>query len=173
VVDVAWVRLEPWRDAIASFFDNPAVRPALRGITRVAIASAGPVAPCGATVAGAYLAGWIASRVGFHVDGTTARREDGTTVVLEFSSVSHLAPGEIASVTIESEHNDARVIFDARLAETQDCVLLAVSAGAHTLPSRKIRLPQLDTAALACGVVQQTGRDVVYEAALSAATRIV
>jgi glucose-6-phosphate dehydrogenase assembly protein OpcA len=173
VVDMAWVRLEPWRDAIASFFDNPAVRPAICGITRVAIASAGPVAPCGATVAGAYLAGWIASRVGLHVDGTTARREDGATVVLEFSSVSHLAPGEIAAVTIDSEHNDAHVVFDARLAETQDCMLLAVSAGAHTLPSRRIRFPKLDTAALACGVVQQTGPDVVYESALSAATRIV
>jgi len=173
VVDLAWVSLEPWRDAIASFFDNPAVRPALGGITRIAISTGGPAAACGATVAGAYLAGWIASRVGLHPEGAVWRREDGGAVALSLSAVSDLEPGEVSAVTIESEHNDARVVFEARSTAARDCVSLVVSAGAHHLPSRRIRLPQFDTAALACGVVQQTGRDAIFESALSAAARIV
>jgi glucose-6-phosphate dehydrogenase assembly protein OpcA len=160
VVDLAWVRLEPWRDAVASFFDDPALRPALDGIKRIAIATGGPATARGVSVAGAYLAGWIVSRV------------DGEAVALSFSTVDDLESGEVSAVTIEADHNDTHVVFDARSNAARDGLSLEVRAGAHRLATRRLRLPRLDTAALACGVVQQTDRDPVFRAALSAAVRI-
>jgi glucose-6-phosphate dehydrogenase assembly protein OpcA len=55
VTDLAWLRLEPWREAIASLFDPPAAAEALGGLHAADIQ--GPVNEA------RLLAGWLASRL--------------------------------------------------------------------------------------------------------------
>ena len=40
--DLTWARLEPWREALASFFDGPMMRSHLERLTRVAVSAGGP-----------------------------------------------------------------------------------------------------------------------------------
>jgi glucose-6-phosphate dehydrogenase assembly protein OpcA len=170
VADTAWARTEVWRDAVASFFDNPAVRGALDGIVRIEVSSGGTPSRGGGTVSSAYLAGWLASRLEFRHEAGRWSRRDGGPVELSFRHRPELEAGEIGSAVIEAEHAGTRVVFDASLADRpRRSVRLTVRAGAHGLPARLIRLPDLDEAGLLCGVLQSTGRDAVFDSALTLA----
>jgi glucose-6-phosphate dehydrogenase assembly protein OpcA len=168
VVDAAWMRLEPWREAVASFFDNPALRPALERMTRVRVEAGGRVA-C------AYLAGWLASRLGFRSGGRHGEwaRDDGAPVAFDLVDRGDREAGQIAAVQIEAAQAGDTILFSAKLTEERDdCLVLCVGTEGHRLPSHKIKLPSLDRAALICGVLQRTGPDPIFQAALSAATHI-
>jgi glucose-6-phosphate dehydrogenase assembly protein OpcA len=56
VIDLAWLRLEPWREAIASMFDPPSAAASLGSAKAVSVQ--GPVNEA------RLLAGWLRSRVG-------------------------------------------------------------------------------------------------------------
>jgi glucose-6-phosphate dehydrogenase assembly protein OpcA len=60
--DLAWMRLLPWQDAIAAFFDDPALSEELYTIRSLHIAS-------GSDSEAFYLAGWLASRLGWKPTG--------------------------------------------------------------------------------------------------------
>ena len=160
LADLAWVRLEPWRDAIASFFDNPSLSGALTGITRVRIAAS--------EVAGAYLAGWLVSRMSLRRDGRRWVGGEGQPVEIAFATGDGVGAGEVRSVTIEARHRDAALVLDTTL-EGPDCLRISVGAGAHGLPVKRMRLPAGDEASLLCGVLQRSGSDTVYRQALRAA----
>jgi glucose-6-phosphate dehydrogenase assembly protein OpcA len=169
VVDAAWARLEPWREAIASFFDNPSLRPALERITRISVAGAGPVAF-------AYFAGWLASRLGLRPAGRRGelRRTDGSSVQFEFVEAPVVQPGRAASVRMEAGRDGETIFFDVRLADVNDDRLrLSAFAEGHRLEPRTIKLPARDQCALLCGLLQQTGPDRVYREALDAAAAMV
>lgn len=70
VVDLAWLRSEPWRERIAMSFDPPALRPELGRITAVAVRHHPDSA-----VAALLLIGWLASRLGWK-PGAMVRRTD-------------------------------------------------------------------------------------------------
>ncbi len=65
VRDLAWLRLGPWQDMIAHFFDDPALLGELYSIRQLHIAS-------GSEAEALYLGGWLASRLGWRPSG--ARR---------------------------------------------------------------------------------------------------
>jgi hypothetical protein len=60
VVDLAWLRSTPWRERIATLFNQPSRRPALQRISEVHIRS---VAESGASAL--LLCGWLTSRLGW------------------------------------------------------------------------------------------------------------
>lgn len=167
VIDAAWARQAPWREALASFFDDPALRPALDRITRVEVEAGGPIAH-------AYLCGWIASRLRFRseADGRWSR-PDGVNVEFAFRRIRGLAGGEVAAARIEAELADTPVIFSAGPAdEGSECLSLTVTGEGHSVPRRTIRLPSLDETGMICGLLQRTGRDPVFEEALVLAARM-
>ncbi len=168
ILDGAWIRLEPWREVIASFFDDPSLRPALGGIERLSVSSGGPVAF-------AYLAGWLVSRLGLrHSGGGRWSRPDGALVELTDSRAEGLAAGRVAAVRIEAAHRDTAVVFEAGTAPGRpDRVSLSVTAEGHRLPPRTIDLPWLDETGLVCGLLQRTGRDAVFDDALRQAVRLI
>jgi glucose-6-phosphate dehydrogenase assembly protein OpcA len=168
LIDALWARLAPWREALASFFDDPARRPALDCISRIEVAAGG-------RVAFAYLAGWLASRLGFRPgDDGRWQRPDGAPVELEFSRLDELSAGEIASARIEAEHDGSTVAFTAALAEKREnCLSLSVVTAGRVLPPHVVPLPSLSDAETICGLLQRTGPDPVYDATLTLATRIV
>jgi len=55
VVDLAWIRLRPWRELLASMVDGAAFRPALDDLTSVTVT--------GKASARALLGGWLSSRL--------------------------------------------------------------------------------------------------------------
>jgi glucose-6-phosphate dehydrogenase assembly protein OpcA len=166
VRDLAWARLEPWRDAVASFFDHSALRPALARLRRVEIVAGGPAGRHEATVAGAYLAGWLRSRLG--------RPAGASEPTVDFGRRGELSPGEVGSVTLEAGQGADAIVLRAALFEGhRDCLRCTAEAGDHRLPARRLELPALDEAALLCGVLQETGRDAVFETALVDAAGLV
>ncbi len=56
--DLAWLRIGPWQDMIAGFFDDPALRQELFSIRRLYVAS-------GSASEALYLGGWLATRLGW------------------------------------------------------------------------------------------------------------
>ena len=167
VIDAAWARLAPWREALASFFDDPALRPALDRITRVEIEAGGRIAQ-------AYLSGWLASRLGFRhgADGRWSR-PDGVNVEFAFRRIQGLSGGEVAAARIEAELNSTTVIFTAgRADDRKECLSLTVTGEGRAGPPRMIRLPSLDETGMICGLLQRTGREPVFEEALTLAARV-
>jgi glucose-6-phosphate dehydrogenase assembly protein OpcA len=63
VVDLAWLRSTPWRERIAALFDPPAHRRELGSITKIAVHH-----HPASTVAGLFLLGWLASRLGWSAE---------------------------------------------------------------------------------------------------------
>jgi glucose-6-phosphate dehydrogenase assembly protein OpcA len=168
VIDAAWARLAPWREALASFFDDPALRPALDRITRVEVEAGGRIAQ-------AYLSGWLASRLGFRHD-TDGRwfRPDGVNVEFVFRPVRGLASDEVAAARIEAEQDDTTVIFTAGpVDERKECLSLTVTGEGRAMARHKIRMPSLDETGMICGLLQRTGRDTVFEEALALAVQLV
>src|SRR5262245_39463572 len=66
--DLAWIRLEPWREVVAALFDSALTRPYLDGISRVEIDTGGTTGSRGTAVSGAYIVAWLASRLGWSLD---------------------------------------------------------------------------------------------------------
>jgi glucose-6-phosphate dehydrogenase assembly protein OpcA len=71
VTDLAWVRLEPWRELFAHLFVGAELAPFVRGVEHVEAEDRGDASPA------RLLAGWVASRLGLDlatVDVTTGAR---------------------------------------------------------------------------------------------------
>jgi glucose-6-phosphate dehydrogenase assembly protein OpcA len=100
VVDLAWLRSTPWRERIATLFNQPVSRPQLEQITAIRIRG---VAESGASAL--LLCGWLASRLGW---GAGALTRDGHgrsvgaigSVAVTLESVPQDVPG-LGGITIE------------------------------------------------------------------------
>jgi glucose-6-phosphate dehydrogenase assembly protein OpcA len=68
VVDLAWLRSTPWRERIAATFDPPKLRAELETITAITVRHHPD-----STVAAMLLIGWLASRLGWHLDPLVTR----------------------------------------------------------------------------------------------------
>lgn len=116
VHDLAWIRLVPWREAIAEIFDPTETRPSLRSLREVTIEVTGDgVPPSSAWL----LLGWLASRLGWtpgggNPDTPIFRSESGevrATVRRNHSSPEgliervHLVAGEPHPLDIEITHH--------------------------------------------------------------------
>jgi glucose-6-phosphate dehydrogenase assembly protein OpcA len=104
VVDLAWLRSTPWRERVASTFDPPKARQALREIEAVTVRHH-PVS----AVPGLLFVGWLASRLGWEphalarhggtMHGKLHSRRHEITVDLEATEMS--VPG-LAGVTVRT-----------------------------------------------------------------------
>jgi glucose-6-phosphate dehydrogenase assembly protein OpcA len=161
VGDLAWVRTDPWREIVASMFDGPQAREELARLSRVRVACRGVADACGST--GLYLAGWLASRLGWTVEGPTrARRADGAPVEITLGSCEASVPGRIASVHLET---DQGATFQATRTRVDGPGVRVVALARHP---RLRRVQALDDLALLHGELQRDARDPIFEAALRA-----
>ncbi len=111
VADLAWARLEPWRENVAQFFSPADRRPFLKGISDIGVDYSGEGR--GNRVAAALLVGWLASALGWKLQKAAAGTggivvahfaADGwRPVQVAFRSVpkTQLAQGEISAIRIE------------------------------------------------------------------------
>ena len=109
--DLAWSRLEPWRESVAQFFSPADRRPFLKGISEIGVDYSGEGRAN--RIAAALLVGWFASALGWKLQ--KAAGGAGGTVVAHFGAdgwrpvevafrsvpKAHLAQGEISAIRIE------------------------------------------------------------------------
>ena len=173
VGDLLWVRLERWRELVASQFDSSLTRGYLDWATAVQVTAGGPASERGVTAAGAYLAGWLASRLGWRseADGGTLRRKDGGRVRVELKHDPRFESGRTCSVSIECSDADRPATFVVeRLSPEEDAVRLRMETeGACPLPYIQ-KLAGLDDVSLLCGELERDAHDSVLEDALASAT---
>ena len=114
--DLQWSRLRPWRETIAQFFAPLDRRQFLGGIAEIGVDYEGDGR--GNRIAGALLAGWMASALGWKIKRAAAGaggvvvvyyEVGGRTVEVHFRSTAkeHLAAGELSAVRIAGSSGGA------------------------------------------------------------------
>lgn len=172
--DLTWARQDPWREAIATLFDLEQLRPRLGLLSEVAIQGGGPALTTKLTAAGAYLASWLVSRLGWQPGDRpdSWRRADSGAVRIQFQHDEARAAGELGRVDLVCAGRDGRQQLTAE--RDKDGALLRLSVQGAPLPGlpRLLRLPERDEGALLCGMLQRPAQDPIYEAALACAARM-
>jgi glucose-6-phosphate dehydrogenase assembly protein OpcA len=164
--DLEWARLEPWREAVAALFDDPAAGVLAAHLTKVTIEHGAD-----AVVAGALLAGWIVDRAeaawAAEAPGERERVEVGDAAGERAAPAVVLTPvaGEgVRRLVLETRHPDARL--EVALAEDGRALVLALAAAdACALPARRPHDPA-PLPDLLGRLVAEAAPDELYERAL-------
>jgi glucose-6-phosphate dehydrogenase assembly protein OpcA len=154
--DLAWMRLGPWQDMIAHFFDDPALLEELYQIRSLTIAS-------GSDSEALYLGGWLASRLDWTAagrDAFTDRR--GKTIAFEHHRVGDIR--RVVSVCFDSETS----WYHGEVSE-DDTVVRVWVEGEHAREPRLFPLQAIDNASLLERAVLEPGTDELFETALRSA----
>lgn len=177
VSDLNWFRLLAWRELTAQFFDPLDFRPYLDHLSEAVIECAaeveGPMDCSGAVL----MAAWLASCLGWT---WVSRREeslffqrDGVEIPVALWGRQNpsLSRGEIAGLRLVASHARPPAVFLLRTI-SPNLVLAEVEVPAACPLPRMIGIDRHDEARLLCGVLEEVGRDQVYEAAMGLATQM-
>jgi glucose-6-phosphate dehydrogenase assembly protein OpcA len=85
VVDLAWLRSTPWRERVAATFDPKPMRSELESLSAVTVTHYRD-----STVAAMLLVGWLASRLGWELDGAQFTETDGEDTLLATAGAAGL-----------------------------------------------------------------------------------
>ncbi|MCU0658975.1 MAG: glucose-6-phosphate dehydrogenase assembly protein OpcA [Polyangiaceae bacterium] len=142
LIDLAWMRLYPWRNAVAGAFDTPALRAAVSAIHRLAVRCTGP-APC--APAARLLVGWLASRLRWSLQGTTAASDaqhQHVALQLEAQAVDGVPAGKLLSVELGATFGEAHLLLDVERSPHTTTLQVTRSAEGHGASVRRITLPE-------------------------------
>ena len=158
LADIAYLRLAPWQECVAIFFDGAAAAE-LRDLQRVEIA-------CGSEPEAFYLLGWLASRLQWTPCAADALlNQFGKRVAFEVRREGE--PRRIARIALRS----SRSTFLAEVDGTQETILLSASGSSkHDPRYRAITNPGI--AALVERAILWGHNDQIFRAALAAAGAI-
>ncbi|HUY41060.1 MAG TPA: OpcA/G6PD domain-containing protein [Candidatus Dormibacteraeota bacterium] len=154
--DLAYLRLAPWQEVVADFFDERAFVEDLFDLRRVTIAS-------GSDAEGYYLLGWLASRLSWTPDGNRTFRQKRRARGIAYAIVREGQPRRVKRITLES----GTTRFQAQLCDT-DAVSLEVS-GTKQRPPRVAPLHGVDVASLIERAILHEQRDPVFRESLDVA----
>lgn len=190
VSDLNWARLTSWRTLLASFYDVEEYRDARRNIDRVRIEYVPhSLAPEQVAPKALILAGWLASRLGWHIrrgqslmqgwEGgmphvAVAFEKDGRPLTVEFSGVEReqRMQGWIARIELSAEQDGEAagaqkfIVLrseDGRYLETE------VAVGGETRSARTLVGGDKTEAELVESELEILGHDRIYEEAITAA----
>ncbi|GAC1348847.1 MAG: hypothetical protein NVSMB19_01010 [Vulcanimicrobiaceae bacterium] len=152
--DLAFMRLMPWQDIIAQFFDDPALREDLFSLIGLAIES-------GSDAEAIYLAGWLGSRLSWEVsarDAFTDRR--GTAIA--FAARTKGERRRVHSVELRAHASTYRAELSA---DDASVVCLSV-AGAHAQRLGCVPLHDIENIALIERAILENARDPIFETSL-------
>lgn len=160
--DLAYLRLAPWQEVVADFFDDRAFIEDLFELRRVTVAS-------GSDAEGYYLLGWLASRLEWEPAGRCrfrhAQRDSVRTI--DYGIVREGQARRVRRVTLESQGTQ----FQAELCESGKAVTLEVS-GRKERASRVAPLHDVDIPSLLERAILQQENDRVFCDALEFAGRL-
>lgn len=158
--DLAYLRLEPWQDSIALFFDAKSVIRELFDLRRVEISS-------GSAAEAYYLLGWLASRLEWTPCGPDRFcNRFGTQI--EFSIALDGPPRRISRVALHSSQTQ----FFAQLGREKPEVIALTVSGAVQHPDRWRPIVNIDTASLIERAILTARKDRVFHDSLAAASDI-
>ncbi len=185
--DFTWMRLEPWRQLIAQFFDPAEVQSCLDQLSQVNIAYAEHRRDNGSGFAAALLiVGWLASRLGWQViEPLEPRRAGGWTVPM----ISRGEDGKSRDIQVRLTPDpspDAR--FSVRSVELvaigehdgvfrimrtdKDDMITSSETSAAPYMSRMVYSRRQSTVEMLGDELQNFGSDPVFEDAIRMATRL-
>lgn len=141
VVDLSWVRLQPWRELLAGLFEGPAFRPFLRSIVRAEVA--GKPGPRH------LLGGWLADRLDLP------------------GQALHLEAAEHVSVRLFADDRAGRTArFEVARRGDERVVHALASVDGGPKSAALVRLPEATPAWGLSDAVSRLEHDPVYEHAL-------
>jgi glucose-6-phosphate dehydrogenase assembly protein OpcA len=143
VLDLAWIRLRPWRELLASMVDGDAFRPALDDLTSVTVT--------GKAGARALLGGWLASRL--RVPAGAMHLDAARHASLRLTG---RVEGKAATFTVERLPGERLVRATARVEDGPSFTDV-------------IALPEPDPSAALAEALSALRADTVYEDAVRAA----
>ncbi|HZV76664.1 MAG TPA: OpcA/G6PD domain-containing protein [Candidatus Babeliales bacterium] len=158
ITDIAYLRLAPWQECVAIFFDGKDVAE-LAAVRRVEIG-------CGSDPEAFYLLGWLASRLGWTPSENDALVDrSGNRINFEIRREGD--PRRIARIAISS----SRATFSAEIDKSEPTILLSVTGpDRHATRYRAINDPGI--AALVERAILRGRKDKVFHDALAAAGEI-
>ncbi|HEY0798103.1 MAG TPA: glucose-6-phosphate dehydrogenase assembly protein OpcA [Candidatus Baltobacteraceae bacterium] len=153
--DLAWMRLAPWQEMIAQFFDAPELRDELSSLCALEIAS-------GSAAEALYLAGWLASALGWKAESPQGfQTSQGEPV--SFKRTSEGEQRRIVRVTLATR--DSR--FNAELSADDHVVRLSVD-GAKTREPWFVPLQNVENTSLIERAILARDTDEMFKTALQA-----
>jgi len=152
--DLAWMRLRPWQDMIAHFFDDPNLMEELFAIRKLEIVS-------GSEAEALYLGGWLASRLGWVA---CAHDEfcDRDGAPIPFTHRREGAGRRVRSVSVETGLSR----YFAALTPSDEGVVSVGVTGDRSRPDRLVPLQSIDNASLIERAILEPPADEVFETAL-------
>jgi glucose-6-phosphate dehydrogenase assembly protein OpcA len=185
--DFTWIRLEPWRQLIAQFFDPSEVQPCLDHISQINIAYAERRQESGSGFAAALLiVGWLASRLGWQViEPLEPRKAGGWTVPMIARGADGKArdiqirlmpdPSPDAKFSVRSvelvaigEHDG---VFRIMRTDKDDLITSSETSVAPYM-SRMVYSRRRSTEEMLGDELQNFGADPVFEDSIRLATRL-
>jgi glucose-6-phosphate dehydrogenase assembly protein OpcA len=160
VSDLAYLRLAPWQESVALFFDARSVIRELFDLRRVEISS-------GSAAEAYYLLGWLASRLEW-VPCASDRFCNRFGTEIEFALTHDGPPRRIARVALHS----SRSHFIAELKPDDPQAIALTVSGAAQHPDRYHPMVDLGTAALIERAILAGSKDQIFHDTLQAASEI-
>ena len=187
VGDFTWLRLEPWRQLTAQFFDPPSIQESLKHIDSVSIDYAQERRDRGSGFAAALLiVGWLGSRLDWELiepleprkaGGWTAfmasRDDDGRAHEIQIRLTPDSTPGAKFSLRslqiIANDNSDGKFLIQ----RTDQDDLVTSSETATTPPvSRMVYSQRHSTVEMLATELQRFNADKVFEESIRLATRL-
>jgi glucose-6-phosphate dehydrogenase assembly protein OpcA len=172
LVDLAWERLYPYRNAIAAFFDAPDLRRAVTAVRKVTVTTIPTEGGIPAPTA-RLLLGWLSSRLGWRfVSERSAIDRLHAAVDIDLAwhmSPGRYPPGTLVGVEIEALLGDAEARFSFFHEPAAPCMHVAHVAEGVSTSSRLVSINALEPDELLDQAVMQGIPDRALREALASA----
>ncbi len=165
ISDLHWGYLTEWREAVAQFFDQPARAEWLENIREITIHQK----QGGISTDGLFLAGWIASRMGWTLESVSDHKEFTLTFVNPKRQVEvrfiREGKNSLDSVLVHSDSEERSVLFKTELID--DHIRVQVHQGERCVERGVLSAPSGDLGALVCHELDLLKKDRIYLAMLN------
>ncbi len=183
--DIAWMRLELWRELVAGLFDHPLLQPELRRLTSVRVDLARPGSVIRLTRAALFV-GWMGAMLDWQVIKPMALGPDGIyrgvvrsgrrEIPIEFRPVTATIDGPVRGVgslvRVDLEAVKPRSSMRVRITRQSDHLLATADWNGAQVARRAARLEAFDETPFLGEALDRTGHDRVFEAAVDRAVRL-
>lgn len=161
VHDLAYLRLAPWQEVVAEFFDAQAFVEDLFDLRRVTIAS-------GSDAEGYYLLGWLASRLGWEPDGERRFRNRKGAREIGYEIEREGQARRVKRIALESHATR----FVAELCSNDPGAVSVEVSGAKQRKARVEPLHDVDITSLLERAISHAQADSVFFESLEVAGRL-
>ena len=185
VHDIAWMRLELWRELLAGLFDHPLLQPELRRLTSIRVDVARPGSVTRLTRAVLFI-GWLAAMLDWQVEVPLQLPADGSyqgalksgrrQIPVELRPVGSTIDGPVRGtgslVRVDLEASRVRTMLRVRVTRQSDHLLATADWNGAPVARRPARLEAFDETPFLAEALDRTGHDPVFELALERAVRL-